>query len=227
MRKYRADAASTTRIDYGHELTAGLDLFPETAALAPSFEKLTDELNDAFVARRTKRKPLVRARAKLRLANYKTDQEIRSFHAALLIADGGRKGPLTDAMFPEGLGPVVAPAGSRQVKPTRDLIDRLTKSKHKGTDAVRKEWEPKLKGALGDLEGAVAAHTAATGADLDAFRTELSLREEHLLAVDKLAGLVRGAFPNDRTKQDLVFPETSADDDAGEAAAAAPEAAGK
>jgi hypothetical protein len=216
MRKYRPSAATPVRVDYGVELAAGLELFPETSPLAAALAGLTDDLEAAYAARRALRRPLVRARANVRLANYTADQAIRAFHAACRIADGGRIGPVTNALFPDGLGAVVAPAGARQVQPTEKLVDRLTQSRVPGADSVRTDWLARLQTALDALRGAVSAHGTARGADQDAFDRELALREEHLLAVDKLAGLVRAAFPGDRDKQDVVFPQSVGEDDAGE-----------
>ncbi|MBI4612560.1 MAG: hypothetical protein HY720_03020 [Planctomycetes bacterium] len=53
------------------------------------------------------------------------------------------------------------------------------------------------------------AHTAATDAHHDAFKTEKALRDAHYMTVDKFIGLVRAAFPNDRVKQDVIFPEAA------------------
>lgn len=212
MRKYRRDAATPARVDFGNELVAGLLLFPETSPAAPAVEAVTDELEAAFVERRRLRKALVRARAGLRLGNYVCDQTLRGFHSALKIADGGREGPLTKAMYPGGLTPVVAPGGSRQAKPTKDFIDRLTKCRQSGIDGPRAEWQPRLAAALAGLETALAVHGTALDADAGAYRTEVALREDHFLTVDKTAGLVRAAFPGDRARQDVVFPQVEDDE---------------
>lgn len=234
MRNYRPSAGTGTRLDYGLELAAGLQLFPETEPLAPDIDSINTELEAAYNARRAKRPPLVKARVALRLANYETDQMIRSCAKAAEIADGGRRGPVFNILFPKGSALVIKPEGARQVKPTEDLVDRLSKSKNAAVVAFAVEWKPKLDAVLSKLSAAAAGHKAALKTHNNDFREEQSLREEHRQSVDKVMGLVRAAFPGDRIKQDLVFPDmTEAEvgtvDEAGEAAeeaqdAAAPEA---
>ena len=212
MRKYRATAATPARVDYGIELVAGLNLFPETTGLAKGFESVNDELDAAHEKRRSKRKLLVMARVTVRFASYTVDQTIRSASKAAEIADGGRRAGIFKAAFPEGVGPVVAPAGKRQIAPTEQLIDRITKSKAEGIEAFRAEWLPKLEAALKPLREAAAAYSDAYGAYVSEFGTELALRQEHFVAVDRLMGQVRAAFPGDRVKQDLVFPVMDEED---------------
>ena len=134
------------------------------------------------------------------------------------IADGGRRGPVFNTLFPQGIKPVVAPAGAQQIKPTEELLDRLEKSKNDAVIAFAQEWKPKLKAALDKLSAAADAHKAAQSAYGDKFQEELALRAEHKQSVDKLMGQVRAAFPGDPVKQDLVFPivedESAAADDA-------------
>ncbi len=215
MRNYRSSAGTDVRVDYGTELVEGLKLFPETTPLATDIEALTAALETAASGRKALRKPLVKARVALRLANYLADQEIRSCGKAAEIADGGRRGPVFDALFPEGVGPVVAPAGARQIKPTEKLLERLTHSKNAAVIAFAQQWQPKLAAALAKLQAAADGHEAARKADAAAFVQETALREEHAHTVDKLMGAVRAAFPRDRAKQDLVFPVV---DDASSAA---------
>lgn len=211
MRNYRKNAATEGRLDYGMELVAGLQLFPETEALAPDFEQLQGELEQAHEARRALRKPLVKARVGLRLASYLTDQAIRTCSRAAEVADGNRRGPIHEIVFPRGLTPVVVPVGARQVPPTEKLIERLSTSKHPGVAALAAEQKPKLDAALAQLQAAAAAHLAARKAHDAAFQEEVALRDEHRRHIDRLMGHVRAAFPGDRTRQDLVFPEVDED----------------
>ncbi|MCC6527156.1 MAG: hypothetical protein IT373_31195, partial [Polyangiaceae bacterium] len=142
----------------------------------------------------------------LRFANWQTDQLIRSASRAAEIADGGSRGPIHAAAFPDGLAPVVAPGGARQVKPTEELVARITKSKLTQIEAYRTEWGPKLEASLAALRTAAGAYEAARKDLLDVFQTELALRDEHRLAIERLLGQVRTAFPGDASKRDLVFP---------------------
>lgn len=207
VRKYRAKAASDVRISYGIELCAGLRFFAETATYAPSLETINNDLDAALTKRIQSRKPLLEKRAAFRFAQYEADQTIRMTHRAAEIADGGRKnGPITSFLFPEGLGPVVAPHGTRQIAPTQKLVADMKRCKVEGSAAFCAEWTPNLEAALTKLQSTADAHSVARKTYSDAFQDEVALRSEHYQAVDKLVGLVRATFPNDRAKQDLVFP---------------------
>jgi hypothetical protein len=148
----------------------------------------------------------VKARVALRFANFTTDQAIRSCARAAEIADGGRRGPIFNALFPKGVGPVVAPMGARQIKPTEELVDRMSKSKHSAVIPFAAEWIPKLQAPLATLTAAAATHKSARETHDNAFREEVSLRDEHRRHVDRLMGETRAAFPGDRPRQDVVFP---------------------
>ena len=217
MRKYRNNAASEIRVSYGIELCAGLRFFPETAGFAPSFESLNNDLDAAHTTRYSLRKPLLEKRAAFRFAHYETDQTIRMTHRAAEIADGGRKhGPIATFLFPDGLGPVVAPHGARQVPPTEKLVADMKRCKLAGSEAFCAEWLPKVEAVLAKFKAAVDGYDVARKAYLSAFQDEITLRAEHYDAIDKMMGLVRSAFPNDRVKQDLVFPVSHDDADSAE-----------
>lgn len=207
MRRYRDNAGSPIRIDYGIGLVAGLRAFPEIAPLAPPFEQVNDDLETAHLARQALRKPMVQARASTRFGNYMVDQSIRMVENAAKIADGGRRGPLTAACFPDGLTPVVAPKGASQIKPTEELLDRMAKCKLAQAAAFRAEWAPRIEAPLDALRQASTAHNSAKAAYVNAFAEELAQRAEHARQVDRMMGLVRAAFPRDTAKQDVVFPE--------------------
>ncbi len=207
MKKYRAKVASEPRITYGIELCGGLRIFAETTTYASSFETLNNDLDAAYATRGNLRKPMLEKRVVFRFAHYTTDQTIRMVHRAAEIADGGRKqGPIANFLFPEGLGPMVAPYGMRQIPPTEKLVADMKRIKLAGSEAFCAEWLPKLEAVLSNLQTTANAYKVARTTYLEAFQDELALRAEHYQAVDKLMGLVRAAFPNDRTRQDLIFP---------------------
>jgi hypothetical protein len=82
------------------------------------------------------------ARAALRFVEYGVDTVIRMAANAAQMADRGSRGRVFTMAFPRGLKPVVKPLGRAQVKPTRDLIERLTNCALGGVDAYRDEWLP-------------------------------------------------------------------------------------
>ncbi|MDI1483193.1 hypothetical protein [Polyangium sp. y55x31] len=206
MRKYSHKAASTVRFEYGVELGAGLSQFPETASAASHIKAVNEALGAQYDKRCALRIPVLETRAALRFAEMGAERVIRSALRAAEIEDGGRRGRLCACLFPKGLRPVVIPMGKRQVKPLKDLVERLQNAKLAGIDAYRNAWSPKLEAALATLEGAVAAHLDALAAHDEAFKVELALRDAHHDAVDKVIGIVRATFPRDRELQDVIFP---------------------
>lgn len=207
MRNYRHSAATAIRIIYGVELAAGLRLSPETEPLADPFDALTDKLDEAHTTRTAAKKPMVRTRAKRRFTAHTMRQCIRSAARAAEIADGGRRGPIFAAVFPGGLKPQLSKGNRKLVTTTTALIDRLTKSKVTGLGPFSAEWSPKLTTALDALTAATTSFDARRGAYHDAFSTEVALRDQHRVEVERIMGQVRTAFPGDADMQDLVFPE--------------------
>lgn len=206
MRKYRNDASSTVRVEYGIELHAGLSQFVETQDAAADILAVNDALYSQQQSRLALRAPELKARAALRFAEYHVDKIIRSAYRAAEIEDGGRRGRLTATLFPDGLTPVIRPSGRAQSKPTKELIGRLVTTKNPGFDGYRLVWLPKLESALAQLETAMGTHDSVRTAYDEAFKAELALRDAHLEIVDKVMGLVRAAFPRDREAQDVIFP---------------------
>ncbi|MDI3289007.1 hypothetical protein [Polyangium sp. 15x6] len=210
MRKYRSNASSSVRFEYGVELAAGLAQFPETASAALDIRAVNDALDSQHQERRALRVPVVETRAAARFAEYRAERIIRSALRAAEIEDGGRRGRICAAVFPKGSTPILTPAGRAQVKSMQDLVDRLDHAKVAGIEAYRNAWSPKLGAALADLLAALDARDEALAAHDVAFKAELALRDAHHDAVDRAMGVVRAAFPRDRELQDVIFPVLSA-----------------
>ena len=206
MRKYRSNAASDVRFEYCVELAAGLAQFPETSSAALEIEAVNDALDSQHQMRRALRVPVVKTRAAMRFAEYNAERTIRTALRAAEIEDGGRRGRICTAVFPKGSTPIITPAGRAQVKPMKELVDRLQHAKVPGIEAYRNGWLPRLEAALAGLQAAIAAHESAFAAHDDAFKAELALRDAHHDAVDRAMGIVRAAFPRDRELQDVIFP---------------------
>ncbi|MRG94187.1 hypothetical protein [Polyangium spumosum] len=220
MRKYRDNAASIVRVEYGVDLIAGLALFPETAPAAAEMQTVNDALGAQYEKRRALRVPVIKTRAALRFAEYSVERVIRSALRAAEIEDGGRRGRICASVFPKGVKPILRPVGKRQVKPLKDLVERLQHSKVAGIEAYRAAWLLKLSDALVSFEAAVAAHLSALSAQDEAFKVELALRDAHHDTVERIMGQVRTAFPRDRAIQNAIFPvvdeaeaSTTSDDD--------------
>ncbi len=211
MRKYRRDASSAVRIEYGVELHEGLAQFPETATAATDVETVNEALELQERQRNELRFPILKARATVRFAEFNVDKVIGSAKRAAEIEDGGRRGKISVVLFPHGLQAVTKASGAAQVKPTKELIDRLVHTKVAGIDAFRTTWLGKLETALMQLETAIATHETARAAYDNAFKAEMALRDAHHDLIDKVMGIVRAAFPRDRDVQDVIFPIMSDD----------------
>lgn len=206
MRNYRIGMATQACVDYGVELGQGINLFQETAPLLADLQPAQDTLETAFEGRRKLRKPLVTARVRLRLTGYLLRQTIRSAHRGAEIADGGRRGPVCKALFPDGLAAEVKPKGAALAEKITKLRDRMQNSKLPAVAEYRKAWLPEIQPDLDAHTTATAEHKAATKDYVDAYAVELAARAEHRRIVDRIAGEVRATFPGDRAKQDVVFP---------------------
>jgi len=209
MRKYRANAASPARVHYGIDLCEGLAFFEETAFLAPAFSAQNEELDRVHLERLRLGRALVPERAKVRFGNYLWDVTVRSLSKSAEIADGGVRGAVHAAVFPNGLGPVVVPSGGGQVKPARDFLTALESSKAPGVGPVRDEWLPRLKDALSRLETAVEGRNKAYDALQQARAREEAAKDDHELSIERIMGQVRALFPKDKRKHDVIFPPTS------------------
>lgn len=209
MRKYRKNAATQVRTDYGIDLVEGLNAFPETASFSAGLAQRNDALDAAFATRQLARRPLVKARAKVRISNFLADSELRAYSRACELADGGRRGPVFDAAFPAGLVEVVAPVGKAQAAATKTLIDRVTQSKLAGLAALNGQWLPRLQAAHDRIAAAGQEYQSALQRYQTAFGEEVALRDDHALLVDTLMGQVRATFPNDRDRQDAIFPDVT------------------
>jgi hypothetical protein len=211
MRNYRSGASSAVRIEYGVALHAGLTQFSETAAAATDVETINEALVLKERERIQLRFPVLKARATVRFAEFNVDKVIGSAKRAAEIADGGRRGKISVALFPHGLLAVTKASGSAQVKPTKELIERLVHTKVAGIETFRATWLGKLETALAHLETAIATHETARAAYDDAFNAEMALRAAHHDLIDKVMGIVRAAFPRDRDIQDVIFPNMGGD----------------
>lgn len=208
MRNYSAGASTQVRVDYGIALVRGLSNFEKTRPYAEEFRRLNDELHAQLQTRLSLRKPWLEARQDVRFGDWNGDQTLRTFLRAAEIADGGRRGPITQAVLPDGITAAVVPAGAQQLPALGAVIQRLKNARVEGIEALRESELPKLEAAYTQLETAVHAYEAARKAYLDAFAVEKAMRDEHRLAVDALMGVVRTAFPGNRTVQDIIFPDS-------------------
>ncbi len=183
-------------------------LFPETAPLSPSFVPLNDDLEKAFeTSAGAAQAAGPGAHQDARLA---TTASIRS--SAVRQGGGGRRrrparGDLQDC-FPR--------RPDRRDGAVRRAADRADGGAHRShrararradIDAFRTEWLPRLTRRSRVLEDADAEQGAAHEAYVDGLRHRACRSGgEHFVAVDKIAGAVRSAFPGRPGRAGSVFP---------------------
>lgn len=206
MRKYRENASVPDRVAYGVELVEGLRFFPETTYLAEPFETQTLELEKLYADRLQKERDMLPLRAKVKYANFGFDSMVRTCSKTAEIADGGKRGSLHSALFPNGLGSVVTPAGKAQIPVAEAFLRQLEESKASGADKLRAEWLTKLKEQLAELVAAVAARDKGYLARAEALSREDAAAEDHELALERIMGQVRSIFPKDRDRWIVIFP---------------------
>jgi hypothetical protein len=206
MRKPNLKSSLWTLYAWLVELCHGLSFFAETADIARVL-RATAEHMLTLIDRRTKAElALVPLRAGVRFTNYSWDLSIKTLSKTCEVKDGGRRGALYTAVFPQGHTPVIAASGEGQIKPAEEFLARFDASRAPGIDALRAEWRPKLQQDLDALKAAVAKRKAAY-ADLAAVLVEeRSLKDDLDLAIDRVAGQVRTLFPKDRERWAVIFP---------------------
>ncbi len=206
MRKYSNNSNAKQRVAYGIELQAGLDHFTETKPLGVEFGVITEELNSARAAREPLQIERSRTRARVRFANYQFDTVLRQMGVACEGADGGQRGPVFGAVFPDNLTCVITPVGEGQVKAGEAFLRTFEASGIAGVAAVREVWLPKVKAALEELKAALAARDEAGRKLAVARAREEALCEDHEIALERVMGQVRTIFPRQRDLWDVIFP---------------------
>jgi hypothetical protein len=146
---------------------------------------------------------LVETRVRVRIADYFADQRAKLLELAARGADGGRAGPITKKLFPEGLRTIVQPVGPSEVTELRKLEVRLNNAggplaaEHlPALVKVREEYEAALAerhDGLARVGAKRELRNAAKGIWLDMY--------------SRNQGAVREAYPRDKAMQNLFFDD--------------------
>lgn len=226
IRKYHPNTPAADRVAYGIELVAGLRYFTETEALAAALETQNAELDrlDQDVGRIERL--LLPLRAAVKFANFAYDATIRGCSKTAELADGGKRGKIHEAIFPQGISVIITPSGASQLPVARKHAQSLEASKVPGVEAVRSEWLPKIQAAITKLDDAVKGRDAGYTDVARALAARDAAAEDHELAVERVQGHVRAAFPKDRSRWDVIFPAARTTGGATEEPVAPPAPAG-
>ncbi|NUN13419.1 MAG: hypothetical protein HUU55_07265 [Myxococcales bacterium] len=206
MRKYLSSAGTDTRVEYGIDLGEGLRSFEQTEDLAAEVDTKTDLLDEAANEKRKLSSPLAKARAKVRINSYHADNLIRQVGADAELKDGGRRGSIFGYVFENGLTEATDPHGEQQLPALKKVAAKLAASDRDDIKPFAAEWLPKIEKRVASFSAAVDALETLRKQYNQLFEIEKARRNEHALMVDKMAGAVRSRFPNDRARQNAVFP---------------------
>jgi len=168
---------------------------------------MTDQLFELHLQGLRLERPYAQSQALVRVGEYMLEHVIRLFRADCVKADGGVVGPICAELLPGGLKAEIGPQGQAQFEATGELLDRVTNTQHPNAKVVAAAGRPALAQALGVLESALVARTAAGKAVDDNFKLQEALRSQHRVEVVQLQGQVQSTFPDDTRRQDAVFPE--------------------
>ncbi|NUN16352.1 MAG: hypothetical protein HUU55_22215 [Myxococcales bacterium] len=206
MRKYPNTAGSDVRIGYGIDLAEGANSFEKTQDLVPEINEKNEQLETAAAETNKLMYPLARARAVVRVESFHSDKILQRMGAAAQVADGGRRGPVFNYVFEDGVSVAVEPHGMQQLPMLQKVTGKLQATNRPDLKTFADQWLPELNARITTFSKAVDALKTLLEQHDALFATEKARRDEHALMIDKMAGIVRSRFPNDRAQQDAVFP---------------------
>lgn len=183
---------------YGTRFAPGDEKVARLNALADTVVSATGALVTAQDAYRRAVLAVVGARVDLKLVDLEADDLVRSVKRA---ADEAGK-PIAQAVFKDGITPIVRAFGSTQAKALRDLEGRIaaaTKWEGRAAQAAR------IEAVRAAYEAALEARRAGTVAAADARAARDMVKEDFLDVFAAAAGAVREMFPRDRPRQDVFF----------------------
>jgi HAMP domain-containing protein len=204
MRTPNGSVGSPRLLALGQFLLAALLQESSTTTLAATFRPAFLALQAAASATAAALDATIHPRVALRFAERKVEEAIRGLARAAQALDSGKaRGPITTALFPQGINAEVKPTGPAQLELARGVLNRLLAQSTAAT--LRGAHEPVLRTAIDEMTTQLAARDAATAAYDVAMARELAARADFCRAYDSMAGTIRSLFPKDRTAQGVFF----------------------
>jgi len=140
-------------------------------------------------------------RVGVRLADYFADSRVTLVYLDAVKSDGGKPGPTTQTLFPNGRAVIIDPIGVAEITEIRHLETRL--QEHGGP--IASEHLKPLRKVRVEYEGAVAARDAASASVARKRELRNIAKHKWITAYLQNQGAIREAFPHDRSKQELCF----------------------
>ncbi|MGI5864828.1 MAG: hypothetical protein ACOX6T_22650 [Myxococcales bacterium] len=205
-KKLHKTASTKSFLRQGEETVIRLGLFPESAPLAEPVRVSTAALQAATDKLAACEQALIPSRVKGSVADDRWDTTVRGFARMTEVAVGGTKTPAYRDLFPKGFAMLITPSGEPQRTGAKEFLVHLDSCSASVPKAVFEEWRPKLQAAFEELGAALDERKTAESA-LAVARAELqAARRDFSRTIDKTIAEVRALFPEDRRRQDLIFP---------------------
>lgn len=213
MRLYKAGSSAVVALAYSEDFTLGLELFDETKPLVQVVNSVHEPLEAANEGVKNLLKPRRKAKRLRELAEWRAEQLVDEVAGQCEAADGHRpRGATSRSVFPDGVGPVKAPKGSKQVTELTKLVNALANSADPKVKALSESHGARLSAAATTLDEADKAYLAARKQWRDAEDLEDLRLTEHRRTMDSILGEIRKLFPGDRAIQNLIVPDVDSDD---------------
>jgi hypothetical protein len=207
MAKKLSKSAPTYRfVQQGKETEIRLKLMEECAPLVEPIVAVTGLVKAAQDKRVAADDALIPIRVKCSLANWEWDKTLRAMSNTADAHAGGKKTAVYKELFPKGIVPLVTPVGEGQRVVAQQFLRHLDNCTTPAARTFLEEWKPKAKSAYDKLAGALTERQNAETALAIARGEEQSARRDFSRTIDRTIALVRSIYPEDRGRQDLVFP---------------------
>ncbi|MGI5861836.1 MAG: hypothetical protein ACOX6T_07220 [Myxococcales bacterium] len=207
MAKKLAKTASTeSHLQQGEKQVIRLQLDEKAAPLAAPLATATATLRAAWEKRLAAERALVPFEVKSAHADHAWDMAVRGTAKTLEVQAGGTKTPAYREVFPKGFGVLVTPSGDAQLLAAGQFISHFSACTSPEAKKVAEEYLPKLQTARDGLRTELAARKQAEGALFAARAEELAAKRDYSRTIDKTIAEIRALYPEDRRRQDLLFP---------------------
>jgi hypothetical protein len=208
-KKLHPRAPTESFVKQGVEQEIRFAAVPECAEMVSPISAVTSLVRTALANRQARELALIPIRVRCDFADSAWGRAVRATASATEI-EVGKKSPAYREMFPDGITPLVVRSGKPLLKNADWFLIHLRTCKMPGAERVLEQWKPKLQQARDALAAALADRKAADAALALARQEEQGARREFNRTIDRMIGQIRLLFPEDRARQDLLFPSLSA-----------------
>lgn len=210
MRNYPQSAGVMTRVTYGVDLSTALELNEETRGEGQAIGEMSDAMFEKHQELLRQQRATAKIRGEVRVHERRVERAVRQCSLAARSADGGQPGAVSRELFPDGLKPEVAPLGLSQQAQTEALLARFGRATLPKARELAAAWNDPITAVLDPLRDALTRRTASEGAEARLNAELAAAGAAHRREVDRLMGVARARFPQDKAAQDALFPPVAA-----------------